>query len=332
MGLMKHIQAKLHVKEGTRPVFLKPRSVPYALKEPISRELDRLESQGVLEKVNYSEWAAPIVPVPKADGQIDQYPLPKLDDLFASLACGERFSKIDLTRAYKQMALNPDSRKYVIITTHQGLYQYTRLPFGIASAPALFQRTMDSILQGIPHVQCYIDDILVTGQNDDEHNIIANLEEVLKRLQKRGVKINRKKCSFLQDSVEYLGHHIDKEGLHTIPNKIEAIQKAPKPGNKKQLRSFLRLVQYYSRFIPNLATLLSPLNRLLRQDIKWEWSAECEEAFQQAKQKLVSTPFLAHFDLNLPVRLAADASAYGIGAVISHEFPDGSEQHMLLEH
>ena len=339
LGLMKHFQAKLHVKEGTRPVFLKPRSVPYALKEPISRELDRLESQGVLEKVNYSEWAAPIVPVPKADGQIricgdykvtvnpalqiDQYPLPKLDDLFASLAGGERFSKIDLTRAYQQMALNPDSRTYVTITTHQGLYQYTRLPFGIASAPALFQRTMDSILQGIPHVQCYIDDILVTGQNDDEH--IANLEEVLKRLQKHGVKINRKKCSFLQDSVEYLGHRIDKEGLHTIPNKIEAIQKAPKPGNKKQLRSFLRLVQYYSRFIPNLATLLSPLNRLLRHDIKWEWSAECEEAFQQAKQKLVSTPVLAHFDLNLPVRLAADASAYGIGAVISHEFPDGSE-------
>ena len=116
------------------------------------------------------------------------------------------------------MALNPESRKYVTITTHQGLYQYTRLPFGIASASALFQRTMDSILQGIPHVQFYIDDILVTGQNDDEH--IASLEEVLKRLQKHGVKINRKKCSFLQDSVEYLGHLIDKEGLHTIPNKI----------------------------------------------------------------------------------------------------------------
>ena len=132
-----------------------------------------------------SEWAAPIVPVPKKDERIrvcgdykvtinqhldvEQYPLPRPDDLFALLAGGQKFTTLDLTHAYQQLLLGDDARQYLTVNTHQGLYQYRRLPFGVASAPAIFQRAMDTILQGMRHVICYLDDILITGTDDDEH-------------------------------------------------------------------------------------------------------------------------------------------------------------------
>ena len=123
---------------------------------------------------------------------MDQYPLPKPDDLFTALSGGKRFTKLDLKHAYQQMRLEDSAKELVTINTHKGLYQFNRLPFGVASAPAIFQRTMDVILQGLPGVICYIDDILITGSSDKEH--LANLEEVLKRLQYHGVKLKSSKC------------------------------------------------------------------------------------------------------------------------------------------
>ena len=174
----------------------------------------------MLRKVDHSEWAAPIIPVPKKDGtiricgdykvminpalQVDQYPLPKPADLMASLTGGKKFSKLDLTAAYQQMPLDDASTKLVTVNTHQGLYEYTRLPFSVASAPAVFQRAMDTILQGIPQVICYLNDILVTGRSDTEH--LQNLEAVLHRLQHHGVKLWKEKCAFFQESVEYTSH------------------------------------------------------------------------------------------------------------------------------
>ena len=161
---MKHFRAKLDVKKDAHPIFMKPRSVPFAIKEAIEEELKRLEAAGIIEKVPHSKWAAPILPVPKGDGkirlcgdykvtvnqslEIDQYPLPKPEDLFASLSGGEKFSKIDLTQAYLQMTLEEESREYVTVNTHMGLFRYTRLPFRIASALAIFQRTMNTIYKG----------------------------------------------------------------------------------------------------------------------------------------------------------------------------------------
>ena len=210
------------------------------------------------------------------------------------------------------------------VNTHHGLYQYTRLPFGIASAPAMFQKTMDTILQGIPNVICYIDDILVTGANEEDH--LRNLAEVFDRLEKHGVRIKEGKCSFMQTSVEYLGHRIDAEGLHTTPSKLDAIVNAPEPKNVQELHSFLGLLNYYGRFIQNLSTILHPLNCLLQQGREWAWSTDCKDAFQQAKQSLTSSKLLAHYNPSLPLRLAADASAYGLGAVISHIMPDRAER------
>ena len=264
-------KAKLHVRADAVPKFFKPCSVPFSTKDAIRAELDCLEAEGILEKASHSEWAAPIIAVPKKDGtfcicgdykvtinqdlDVDQYPLPKPEELFTSLAGGQHFSKLDLSQAYQQLLLDEDSKKYTTINTHKGLYQYTRLPFGIASAPALFQKTMDTILQGIPHVICYLDDILVTGADHTEH--LHNLAEVMSRLEHHGLRLKRSKCVFLQSSVDYLGYHVDAQGLHTLPTKVEAIAQAPEPQNVPQLRSFLGLLNYYGKFVPNLAIIRS---------------------------------------------------------------------------
>ena len=193
LGTVVGRKVTLTVKADTQPKFFKPRPVPFAIKDAVGQELDRLEKQGIITKVNSSDWAAPIVVSVKKDGRlricgdykvtinqaldVDQYPLPKPEDLFATLSSGVTFTKLDLSQAYLQLPLEENSKKYATVNTHQGLYQYNRLPFGIASAPAVFQRLMDSILQGIPGVTCYIDDILVTGTSQEDH--LRNLGQVL---------------------------------------------------------------------------------------------------------------------------------------------------------
>jgi len=340
LGTITPFQAKLNVAKDATPKFFKPRSVPFALREWVENELDRLENEGVLEKTTYSEWAAPIVAVPKRDGRlrlcgdykvtvnpvldVDQYPLPKPDDIFATLSGGQKYTTLDLSHAYNQLLLDEDSRKYVTINTPKGLYRYTRLPFGIASAPAIFQRTMDSILQGVEGVACYIDDIIITGKTDEEH--LEHLEEVLQRLLRHGVHVKWAKCRFLQPSVDFLGHRVDAEGIHTTEDKLQAIVQAPAPKNIQELRSFLGLINYYGKFISNAATILNPLNNLLHKDVKWKWSKECQSSFELAKEKLISSKVLMHYTPSLPIRMAGDASAYGIGAVIAHVLPDGSER------
>ena len=245
LGVMNTFEARLQVKEGAKPKFCKARPVPFALKAAIDRELDCLENEGILEPVTYSEWAAPVVPVPKTEGQIrfcgdykvtinpvlevDQYPLPKPNNIFATLSTEKVFSKIDLTHAYQQMKLTEDSRNYVTINTHCGLFRYTRLPFGVASAPSIFQKVMDTVLQGLPNTICYLDDILVSGATKEEH--FHNLEMVLQLFMLR-----RQNVLSMCDAVEYLGHHIDADGLHTLSSKVKAIQDAPQPQNIQELR------------------------------------------------------------------------------------------------
>ena len=171
---------------------------------------------------------------------------------------------------------------------------------------------------------CYIDDVLMTEANQQEH--LQNLREVLDRLNQHNLRVKKAKCEFMKQSVEYLGHSIDSQGLHTMPTKVEAIQQAPGPENVQQLRSFLGLLNYYGKFIPSLASIVHPLNQLLQKDTKWQWTQNCAKAFSEAKQALKSSQVLVHYDPSLPITLAGDASAYGIGAVISHVLPDGSER------
>ena len=168
LGTVKGVKAKIYVDPEATPQFHRARSVPFALRKKVEAELERLQQDNIIEPVQFCEWAAPIVPVVKGDGsvricgdykvtvnraaKIDKYPLPRIDDLFASLSGGKRFTTLDLSHAYQQIELEDESRKYVTVSTHKGLFQYNRLPFGVASAPSIFQRTMDNLLQGIPGV------------------------------------------------------------------------------------------------------------------------------------------------------------------------------------
>ena len=256
--------------------------------------------------------------------RLDKYPIPRIDELFTSLAGRKMFSKLDLSHAYLQVQLDDESRQYVTINTHKGLFQYHRLPFGVASAPSIFQHVMENLLQGIPGVCVYIDDILVTGSSEQEH--LDNLAQVLQRLEAAGMRLKKEKCEFLVPAVAYLGHVISAEGLRTSDVKVKAIVDAPAPRNVTELRSFLGLVNYYGKFLPDLATTLSPLYSLLQKQKRWTWEQRQKDAFKSVKDLLMSSRVLVHFDDSLPLVLACDASPYGLGAVLSHRMPDGTER------
>ena len=168
--------------------------------------------------------------------------------------------------------------------------------------------------------------VLRRKRYSDDADHLNNLAAVLQRLQQHGLRLKLPKCDFMKPTVDYLGHLIDSEGLHATSEKLKAIVDAPTPKNITELRSFLGLLNYYGKFLPNLSTLLHPLNNLLRHDCKWKWTTECEKAFQQAKNLLVSSKVLAHYNPAQPIKLAAYASAYGVGAVISHVLPNGNEK------
>ena len=162
---------------------------------------------------------------------VDQYPLPRIEDILASLSEGEKVTKLHLRQAYLHMEMSEESRKY--LTIHKGLYQFKRLVFGVASAPAIWQRTMEQIFQGIPRVHCILDDMIVSGKDDAEH--LQNLESVLAQLQKYNLKVNLAKCQFFQEKVEYCGHQIDKHGIHQTEEKIKVINETPRPQDLTQL-------------------------------------------------------------------------------------------------
>ena len=339
LGTIKGFKADIKLQDSAKPVFCKARPVPYALRQKVEEELDRLESLGVVKKVERSDWASPIVCMPKKDGSIricgdfkvsvnqvlldNPYPLPDTEDIFATLGSGTVFSKIDLSNAYQQMELNPESQHYLTVNTHKGLYAYQRLTYGIASAPALFQSTMDQILQGMDNVRCRIDDILIRTEPLEHLQV---LDEVLTRLEKHGILAKWSKCEFMVPSVEFLGYRVDGEGRHPTDEKIAAISEALSPKNLAELRSYLGLLNYYGHFIANLSTLLQALHELLRKGVKWEWTKECEEAFQRSKSELMAGRVLVPYDEKRKLILACDASPYGLGAVISHIMDDGQER------
>ena len=279
LGTIKGITAKLEMKSDAQPKFCKARPVPYAPQEAVEAEYSRLEAEGIVEKVEFSEWATPMVHVPKSDGttrscgdyavtvnpqlNVPQYPIPLPEDVFVKLQGGQRFTKLDLKSTYQQLPLDPDSQTFVTINTHRGLYRYKRLPYGIASSPAIFQRTMDVILQGLDKVASIQDDILITGRDDDYH--IKNLDSVLNRLDSYGLRLQLSKCKFMQKSVKYMGCVISANGISPTEEKIEAIKQAPRPENSTQLRAFLGMINYHGKFIRNLSTILQPLNQLLQK-------------------------------------------------------------------
>ena len=210
------------------------------------------------------------------------------------------------------------------VKNHKGLHSYLKLPYGVKSFPKIFQAKMDQILQGIEKRVFKQDDILVGG-NDWQENLKI-LTEVLDRLHKFNLHLKLSKCEFLKPEVVYLGLRISAEGLQPVEEKINTVKRTPAPCNVDELRSFLGMVQYYHFFLPGLATTLALLHRLLQKIVQWEWSTEeCQKAFKCCKEGLTSDSLLVHYDLNREIRLACDASSYGLGAVLSLVMDDGQE-------
>lgn len=359
LGKLEGYQAKVHAQENAEQgFFYKAAPVPYAMRDKVDEALDDLIELGVIQPVKFADYACPIVVVKKPDGKVrlcgnykltankvlrvEHYPLPSLEDMLQGLEGGQKFSKLDLSHAYHQVELDPEARKFTTINTHRGLFQYARLPFGIASAPALFQRTMETLLAEIPMCRPYLDDIIISGRTDEEH--VANLEAVLDCLEKNGLRLKKAKCQFMMNSVEFLGHKLDQQGIRPLPQKMEDILQAPRPVNQSQLKAYLGLLGYYRRFLPNLSTEIAPLTELLKgqyvstnakgtkrhgpdaADPKFKWGPKEEDAFKKSKQQLVEGQVLTHYDVKKPLLLQADASPYGVGAVISHLNEDGQEQ------
>ncbi|XP_055692263.1 uncharacterized protein K02A2.6-like [Lutzomyia longipalpis] len=340
LGKVEGCKAELKLKDDAQPVFLRPRRIPLAKKQAIEDEIEKQVKNGAYVKVNQSRWATPVVAIPKAAGNVrlcgdysvtlnpnlivDKHPLPTVEELFADMAGGDKFSKLDLSQAYMQLEVREEDRELLTINTHKGLYQPTRLMYGVASAVAIWQRIMESMLQDIPGVKVFLDDIRITGKNNAEH--LERLTEVLKRLQARNMRVNFEKCEFFASKISYCGYVIDRNGIHKDPTKIEALMNMPRPKNKDEVRAYNGFVQYYGRFFPNLSTIISPITNLLRDEVNFEWDKTCEDAFKAIKQEMSKDTFLAHYDPNETLVLAVDASPVGVGACLSHRYEDKSER------
>ena len=252
LGVLRGIEAAVSVHPQATPKFHRPRPVPFAIKEKLEETLKAQVEEGELIPVERSEWAAPIVVVHKRDGGLrvcgdfkviinpvicpQVYPLPTPEEMFSTLANGESYSKLDLSRAYKQMKVTKSSQPLLTINTHLGLFQYARLPFGISTAPALWQKAMAQVLQGIPGVVYFIDDILVTGHTRLEHE--ANLCRVLDRIREYDLRLKKSKCLFFQKELEFLGHLISKDGVKPTKSRIRSVQEAPPQGTSKNCSLF----------------------------------------------------------------------------------------------
>lgn len=325
-------EVDLVLKPEKTPVFHAAYTVPFKLRDKVDVELKRLCHEKILEPIKYSQWASPIVIAAKSNGEIRvcldgkaslnkclefaHYPLPLIEDIFAEFANCRYFSVIDLKGAYQQLKLSEQSRKLLVINTQNGLYAYKRLTFGVNCAASIFQSVMDQILQGMKYVRAFQDDIIIGGLTIKDAT--ENVMSVCERLSQSNVKINIDKCKFLQKSVNYLGHCLTDEGIKPNNMKVRAILDAPAPQNVQQLQSFLGLINYYRKFIPNMSSELNVLYNLLNKGVQFKWSIECKHVFEKCKTLIVNNNILEIYDPKKEIIISTDASPYGVGAVMSH--------------
>ena len=321
------------------PVKQQPYRTPAVHREKITKMIADMEKYGIISP-SVSPWASPIVLVPKKNGQLrfcvdyrqlnavtkkDVYPLPRIDDILDHLGKAKYFTSLDLASGYWQVLLDEGSRQKSAFTTHRGLYEFIRMPFGLCNAPATFQRLMQVVLSGLEWDSCfvYLDDILIASETFDEH--IRHLREVFERLRKASLKLKPNKCLILQPEVRYLGYIVSAAGIRPDPAKIEKVKFYPIPTDATKVRQFLGLASYYRRFIPDFAKIAHPLHALTKKHAEYRWSPECDRAFNQLKVCLMTAPVLSYpvFGSDQEFILETDASGVGLGAVLAQEH-DGS--------
>lgn len=338
IGTIKSFKARIYLKQNATPKFFKSRSIPFAQLTAFKKEAERMVNEGIWKPLQFSEWASPIVLITKPDGSlricgdfkvavnnqidIEQYPLPTRESLFHKIRYGIFFSKIDLKEAYLQMELEESSKSVLVVNTPAGLFQYQRMPYGIASAPAIFQKYLEQLLQGIEGCGNYLDDIIISAPTIEEH--VVRLEKVLAILAEHGIKCKKSKCDFIKEKIEYLGRQISANGILPDEDGVRAVKDLRPPRDIKEVEAFIGKVNYYNNFIPNFSQIAAPINQLRRKDAKFVWGKQQQDSFQALKGHIVKATEMAHFQEHLPIILATDASSYGIGAVISHLYEDGT--------
>ena len=284
---------EIHTKQG-KVVNQRPYRVPEAHKETIREEVKKMLELGVIEE-SHSAWASPIVLVPKPDkstrfcndfrklneiSEFDAYPMPLVDELIDRLGMARFITTLDLTKGYWQVPLSPASKEKTAFATSEGLFQYTKLPFGLHGAPATFQRLMDRVLR--PHKKyaaAYLDDIVIHSTEWENH--LSQVQKVLEALREAGLTANPSKCKLAYSETKYLGYTIGRGLVKPQEAKLRAIQDWPRPVTKRQVKSFIGLANYYRRFVPNFSDLVAPLTDLTAKKLPrmMKWSREAEEAF-----------------------------------------------------
>lgn len=334
--------------KNSGPIRLNPYPWSPEIQRSVNDELDKWIASGVVERSS-SDWALLIVPVTKkgesgAEGRIkvrmcldarklnertrrDAYPLPHQDRILGRLGASKYLSTIDLSKAFWQIPLDPESRKYTAFRVFgRGLFQFTRLPFGLVNSPATLSRLMDQVLgygELEPNVFVYLDDIVIASNTFEEH--LRSLKEVSRRLRAANLSINMEKSKFCVPQLPYLGFVLSQNGIRPNPDKIEAIVNFERPASVRSLRRFLGMVNYYRRFISEFSEVTAPLTNLLKGKPKTvQWSDEAENAFVILKEKLITAPILACPDFGRPFTIQTDASDTAIAGVLTQDV-DGRE-------
>ena len=334
-------RVKHEIPTGSNPPIRQAfRRVPPAQRRDMTVLLKDMQAKDVIHPSS-SPWASPVVLVKKKDGSVrfcvdyrkvnavtrkDAYPLPRIDDTLDTLAGSKWFTTLDLISGYWQVEVDPKDQPKTAFSTPDGLFEFNVMPFGLCNAPATFQRLMDMVLAGLQWTMClvYLDDVIVMGRTFEEH--LTNLANVLTRLRDANLRLKPQKCAFARQRVTFLGHVVSPEGVATDPEKTRKVREWPQPTSVKEVRQFLGLVSYYRRFIKDFSQIAKPLHRLTEKTSVFVWTEDCEDAFQQLRTRLVTSPILAFPDHRRPFILDTDASDVGIGAVLSQVQDDGVER------
>lgn len=298
-----------------------------------------MEKNGIITKINTSDWGSPLVVVPKADGrfrmcvdykvgvnpQLEEahHPIPKIENALNKLRDSKYFCTLDLYNAYHHVEVDEGSARIQAISTHKGTFQVNRLSQGIKTAPSEFNRILEQILEGLEGVSSYFDDIVVHA--DTYEKCRARLIACFERLQKYDLHLNEAKCKLFETSIKYLGFVVENNRILKSREKIEDIIDTPRPTNAKEVQQFLGFVTYYIRFIRDASTKTFPLRQLLQKKTRFEWTKKCEEAFLNIKKEIVSNTVLMSFNPDLPIIVSCDASPVGVAGILSH-FVNGVER------
>ena len=331
-----------HIETTGPPVYSRPRRLRPDLYRRAKHEFNEMLKLGIV-RYSKSPWASPLLVREKPDNSIrpctdfrglngktplDQYPLPNLNDVPAKLTKAIMFTVIDLVKAFYHIPINPADIEKTATTTPFGLFEYLRMPFGLKNAPKTYQRFMDEIFRDFDFVTCYMDDILIYSESEEQHT--EHLNKVLARLCEYGLTINPAKCQLGKPEVTFLGRQISAEGIVPKKENIERILKLPEPKNVHQLRRTIGSFSFYHDHIPGIATLLAPLNEMIKGHPKKRdktpivWNDTARDAFEQCKKLLANSTRLAIPDISLPLTLTTDASETGIGAVLEQIRPNGT--------